>query len=53
VKVAGTGDRIARDVIAIQQKYPGRLPTRLRNRMLGGVGVDEVYIYPIPLPATN
>jgi hypothetical protein len=53
VKVAGTSDRFAKEVIAIQQKYPSKLATRLRNRLLGGVGIDEVYIYPIPLPATN
>jgi hypothetical protein len=51
VKVRGTDDPIAKAVIALQQKYPGPLATRLRNRMLGGVSVEEVYIYPIPVPA--
>ena len=50
VKVAGVDDPVAKAVIEIQQKYPGRFATRLRNRMLGGVYVDEVYIYPLPLP---
>ena len=50
VKVAGVDAPVAKAVIAIQQKYPGQLPMRLRNRMLGDVSVDEVYIYPLPLP---
>jgi hypothetical protein len=50
VKVTGTDDSVAKAVLAIQQKYPDRLPTRLRNRSLGGVSVDEVYIYSIPVP---
>ena len=49
VKVTGSDDPIAKAVLAIQQKYPGKLATRLRNRMLGGVSVDEVYIYPFPV----
>jgi hypothetical protein len=50
VKVTGTEDPVAKAVLDIQQKYPGRLATRLRNRMLGSVSVDEVYLYPIPVP---
>jgi hypothetical protein len=53
VKVTGVEDPVAKDVIAIQQKYPGRLATRARNRVLGGISVDEVYIYPIPVLAPN
>jgi hypothetical protein len=52
VKVTGTDDPVAKAVLAIQQKYPGRLATRLRNRLLGSVSVDEVYIYPIPVPVS-
>jgi len=50
VKVAGVDDPFAKEVIATQQRYPTRLATRLRNRMLGGVSVDEVYIYAVPVP---
>jgi hypothetical protein len=53
VKVAGVDHPVAKAVITTQQTYPGRLPTRLRNRMLGGVSVDEVYIYPIPVPVSG
>jgi hypothetical protein len=50
VKVTGTDDPVTRAVLAIQQQYPGKPATRLRNCMLGGLGVDEVYLYPIPVP---
>lgn len=53
VKVAGVDDRVAQAVIAIQRKYPNPSATRLRNRMLGGVYVDEVYVYPIPVSAAS
>jgi hypothetical protein len=51
VKVAGTEDPVVKAVLDVQKRYPGRLAMRLRDRMLGGVSVDEVYIYPIPVPA--
>jgi len=53
VKVAGVENPLAKAVIAIQQRYPSPFATRLRNRMLGGVSVDEVYVYPIPVPAPS
>jgi hypothetical protein len=53
VKVTGVDDPVTKEVLAIQQRYPGKLATRLRNRMLGGLGVEEVYLYPIPIPAAT
>lgn len=53
VKVAGTDHRIVKDVIALQQKYPAPLVRRLRTQLLGGVYVDEAYLYPIPVPAMS
>jgi hypothetical protein len=50
IKVTGTDDPVAKAVLAIQQKHPGKLATRLGNRMLGGVSAEEVYIYPNPVP---
>jgi len=51
VKVNGTDDPLVKAVLEIQQKYSDRMATRVRNRMLAGVSVEEVYIYPIPVPA--
>lgn len=49
VKVTGSNDAVAKSVLAVHQKYPS-VPVHLRNCMVGGVGADEVYIYPTPLP---
>jgi hypothetical protein len=49
VKVAGVDDPVAKAVGAIQSQYPSRLATRLRNRQLGDISVDEVYIYALPV----
>ena len=51
VKVAGVDNPVAKAVIEIQQKYPSRFGMRLRNLLLGGVYVEDLYIYPIPVPA--
>ncbi len=49
VKVSGVDDRTAKIVLEIQQKNASRLATRVRERMIGGLSVDEIYIYPIPM----
>lgn len=49
IKVAGIDDPVAKAVLEIQQKYPGRPATRLRNRMVGGLNVEEAFIYAIPI----
>jgi hypothetical protein len=41
---------IAREVLAIRQRY-GDFARRLRQRLLGGISVDEVYIHSIPVHA--
>jgi hypothetical protein len=51
VKVTGPNKPVAKDVIAIQQKYPSKFATRLRNRLLGGVSIEEAFIYVIPIVA--
>jgi hypothetical protein len=50
VKVRGAEDPIVSAVLAIQRKYPAQFATRLRNLLLGGVSVDDVYIYAMPIP---
>src|SRR5438128_1844588 len=52
VKVTGTGDPVAKAALAIQKKYPGKIPTRYHGRQFGGLSVEEVYIYPLPIPAS-
>jgi hypothetical protein len=45
IKVIGAHEPLAKAVLEIQEKYPGRLPTRYHGRQLGGLSVEEVYIY--------
>ena len=51
VKLINGGDPLSRAALAIHQRFPGRLATRFGGNMFGGVSVDDVYIYPSPLPA--
>jgi hypothetical protein len=53
VKVAGVYKPVAKAVLELQQEYPGSIPTRLRNRMLGGLSVEEVYIYALPIAVSH
>ena len=49
VKLIKATDPIATAAIEITRRFPGRIPARFRQRNFGGVGVDEVYIYPTPI----
>src|SRR5262249_50032606 len=37
---------IAREVLAVMARHPGRLATRFGAKMLGSMAVEQVYIYP-------
>jgi hypothetical protein len=47
VRVVSMDDPVAKAVEQINNRFPGRAP-RFSGNSLGGVGVDEVYIYPQP-----
>lgn len=49
VKIIGADAPLAKAVMEIQKKYPGKLPTRYHGRALGGLSVEEVYIYQLPI----
>jgi hypothetical protein len=46
IKVVGPSNPIARDVLAIMVRHPGRLSTRFGGRTLGSMAVEQTYIYP-------
>lgn len=46
IKVIGPNNPIAKDVLAITARHPGRLATRYGGRVLGSMSVEQVYIYP-------
>jgi hypothetical protein len=53
VKVIGTNKPVAKAILDIQGKYPGRLPARYRDLQLGGIFVEEAYVYPPPAAVPN
>jgi hypothetical protein len=51
VKLINTGDPLAKAAMEINARFPGRFATRFGGKAFGGLSVDDVYIYPSPLPA--
>jgi hypothetical protein len=49
VKPIGIDDPVARAVLDLQQGNTGRRATRYYGPPLGGLSVEEVYIYPLPI----
>jgi hypothetical protein len=48
LKLVGPTNPVAADIMEINRKYPGRNPTRSRRPQLGGMSIDEAYVYPTP-----
>lgn len=46
IKLIAPDNPIAIDAIAIRDRYPARIPTRHGAGRLGGVAIEEAYIYP-------
>jgi hypothetical protein len=46
IKVISPSNPLARDVLALMARQPGRLATRFGGRMLGSIAVEQAYIYP-------
>lgn len=43
-------DPLALAALEILRRYPGRSAAHLRQRNFGGLGIEEGYIYPSPIP---
>jgi hypothetical protein len=50
VKVLGADDPLAKAALDIKGRHPGPVATRFHGRVFGGLPVEEVYIYPSPIP---
>jgi hypothetical protein len=50
VKVVGMDSPVAKAALDVMKKYAVRIPARYHGRNFGGLSVDEVCIYPLPLP---
>lgn len=46
VKLISPDHRIAKAILDIYRRYPGRTPTHYDGRVFAGMSVAEVYIYP-------
>jgi hypothetical protein len=46
VKLIGSAHPLARAAVEINRKYPGPVAKRFRGKNFGGVGAEEVFIYP-------
>lgn len=51
VKVIGADDPVAQAAMALQQRLTGLIPARRITGSFGGLEVDQVYIYPLSVPA--
>jgi hypothetical protein len=51
VKLIGADDPLAKAALALRQRFPGRRPARAFDQAFGGESIEEVYVYPSPLPA--
>ncbi len=46
VKLVDVNHRVAKAVLEIYRRYPGRVPPRLNSQVFAGTAVNEAYIYP-------
>ena len=46
VKIIGADGPVARAVLELQQRYPGRIRPRHQGLRLAGVSTAEIYLYP-------
>jgi hypothetical protein len=52
VKLIKPTNPLARAATDFLQLFPGRKPIRLRQRNFGGLGAEEIYLYPRPVPVS-
>ena len=49
VKLIHTSNQLAKAAIDILQLYSGRHAFRTQSSIFGGMSIDEVYVYPLPV----
>ena len=53
IHIINSDTPLVRAAVEINRRYPGPMGTRFGGDVFGGVSVDEVYVYPSPLPAAS
>ena len=51
VKLIGADDPLAKAALDINRRYPAPIASRFQGKVFGGLPVEELYIYPSPIPA--
>ena len=51
VKLISAEKPLAKAAYELRERFPSRMGNRLRGTLFGGRMIDDVYIYPSPLPA--
>jgi hypothetical protein len=46
IKLVGENHPVTKDLLDLMRQYPGRVPTRSRRPVLGGIPTEETYVYP-------
>jgi hypothetical protein len=49
IKVVGPSERVGQAILEVQRRYPSRPGGRYDGASLGGVSIDEAYVYPPPV----
>lgn len=52
IRLLNSEDRLAQAALQVQSNYGPDVPARFTGDFFGGVNVEEVYIYPTPVPAS-
>lgn len=52
IRVINSEDRLAKAALQVQSNYGPDVPGRFTGDFFGGVNVEEVYVYPTPVPAS-
>ncbi len=52
VKLIEPDEPLAKAALQFLQLYTIRTPTRLRDRNIGGISFEEMYLYPTPIPVS-
>jgi len=53
VKLIGADDPLAKAALDSKRRYPGPVATRFHGKVFGGLPVEEMYVYPSPLPVST
>ena len=51
IKLIGRTNAITKDILSIRGQRTGNIPTRFHGSAIGGIGIEDVYIYSLFIPS--